>query len=68
MILYDNLLPWPGSVPPSAKDNERSLSLPEEMTGRLAGVVHHLAKSVTSSYRHSLRLILGDVYVGPVYR
>ena len=38
------------------------------MTGRLADVVHHLAKQITSTYRHSLRLIFGEVYVAPAYR
>lgn len=38
------------------------------MTGRLAGVVHHLAKQITATYRHSLKLVFGEVYVTPAYR
>ena len=60
----------PGSVPPSAKGNEPLSELrPKDMTwGKFGGAVHHLAKQITSTYRHSLRLILGEFYVTPAYR
>ena len=57
-----------GSEHPSAKDKEKSVLHPKGMTGRLADAVHHFAKQITGTYRHSLRLIFGEVYVAPAYR